>query len=358
MAEDGTFPPLDVPKPLADGVWMVDSGPQRVLGPLLPGPHDGAAAGRWRRCGCTRRRGTRRRWQAPWRRSARCGTWSRPTPRIGCTSRLAEGLPRRQALGGAGRRGPRARARTCICAPPAPWPMRRRPIGKARSSTPCSAAPALIEIAFHHHASRTLVLTDGIQAMRPAPAAGVAAVRARLRLGSRRMAQHRAHPAGARTVAERRTAWRRSGCSAAAGARDLRPWRVLRHRRSRAAASAHWSGSCRTELRWPCNDRRGILGRGGSVPNVAHHPPQPEEPDPPARAPRRQGIHLFDEAGRAVDRRLGRRRGGLPRPRAPAGRSPRSRRSSTGWPTRIPRSSPARARSGWPTCWSAMRRAG
>ena len=26
------YPPLDAPKPVADGVWIVDSGPQRVLG--------------------------------------------------------------------------------------------------------------------------------------------------------------------------------------------------------------------------------------------------------------------------------------------------------------------------------------
>jgi hypothetical protein len=29
---DVTYPPLDTPKPVADGVWIVDSGPQRVAG--------------------------------------------------------------------------------------------------------------------------------------------------------------------------------------------------------------------------------------------------------------------------------------------------------------------------------------
>ena len=31
---DITYPPLDVPKPVADGVWIVDSGPLRVFGLL------------------------------------------------------------------------------------------------------------------------------------------------------------------------------------------------------------------------------------------------------------------------------------------------------------------------------------
>lgn len=34
MSVDVTYPPLDVPKPVAEGVWIVDSGPQR-LGPLV-----------------------------------------------------------------------------------------------------------------------------------------------------------------------------------------------------------------------------------------------------------------------------------------------------------------------------------
>jgi len=34
--EDGTYPPLDVLKPVADGLWVVDSGPLRVFGLTLP----------------------------------------------------------------------------------------------------------------------------------------------------------------------------------------------------------------------------------------------------------------------------------------------------------------------------------
>src|SRR3954470_1958886 len=30
------YPPLDVPKPIADGVWVVDSGPMEVFGIPLP----------------------------------------------------------------------------------------------------------------------------------------------------------------------------------------------------------------------------------------------------------------------------------------------------------------------------------
>jgi hypothetical protein len=34
--KDGTYPPLDVLKPVADGVWIVDSGPLHVFGLTLP----------------------------------------------------------------------------------------------------------------------------------------------------------------------------------------------------------------------------------------------------------------------------------------------------------------------------------
>jgi hypothetical protein len=34
--DQATYPPLDVPKPVAEGVWIVDSGPHRVLGLPLP----------------------------------------------------------------------------------------------------------------------------------------------------------------------------------------------------------------------------------------------------------------------------------------------------------------------------------
>lgn len=36
MAHDGTYPPLDTPKQVAPDVWVVDSGPQRVLRLSLP----------------------------------------------------------------------------------------------------------------------------------------------------------------------------------------------------------------------------------------------------------------------------------------------------------------------------------
>lgn len=34
--DDPTYPPLDAPKPVAKGVWIVDSGPHRALGLSLP----------------------------------------------------------------------------------------------------------------------------------------------------------------------------------------------------------------------------------------------------------------------------------------------------------------------------------
>lgn len=36
MPHDVTYPPLDTPKPVVEGVWVVDSGPQRVLGLPVP----------------------------------------------------------------------------------------------------------------------------------------------------------------------------------------------------------------------------------------------------------------------------------------------------------------------------------
>ena len=34
--DPATYPPLDVPKPVAEGLWIVDSGPMRILGAPLP----------------------------------------------------------------------------------------------------------------------------------------------------------------------------------------------------------------------------------------------------------------------------------------------------------------------------------
>jgi hypothetical protein len=34
--DPATYPPLDTPKPVADGVWIVDSGPLRIMGMPLP----------------------------------------------------------------------------------------------------------------------------------------------------------------------------------------------------------------------------------------------------------------------------------------------------------------------------------
>lgn len=36
MRLDATYPPLDVPKPVAEGVWIVDSGPVNLLGVPIP----------------------------------------------------------------------------------------------------------------------------------------------------------------------------------------------------------------------------------------------------------------------------------------------------------------------------------
>ncbi len=34
--EDATYPPLDVAKPVAPGIWIVDSGPLSVMGIPVP----------------------------------------------------------------------------------------------------------------------------------------------------------------------------------------------------------------------------------------------------------------------------------------------------------------------------------
>jgi hypothetical protein len=54
--QDGTYPPLDVLKPVTEGVWIVDSGPLHVFGLTLPIrmtgvlPHRGMFLARGGRC--------------------------------------------------------------------------------------------------------------------------------------------------------------------------------------------------------------------------------------------------------------------------------------------------------------------
>lgn len=167
MARDGTYPPLDTPKPVAPEVWVVDSGPQRVLG--LPFPVRMTVL-----------------------RLADGGLWLHSPTRF--TPALAEALaalgPVRHLvapdtahwthLPGWQRAFPEARLWT---APGVAERARRqgtrlRPHDDLGETAPEDWAaemeqavftgPGFAEVGFHHRPSRTLVLTDIVQAMEPA----------------------------------------------------------------------------------------------------------------------------------------------------------------------------------------------
>jgi hypothetical protein len=165
MAENGTFPPLDVPKPLADGVWIVDSGPQRVLGLAFPirmtvlrladgglwlhspTKHTPALEAALAPLGPVRHlvAPNTAHWVhvSPWQKAfPDAKLWAAP----GVADR-ARGQDVHLRVHG-----------TLGDAAPPDW------AGQIEQAV--FSGPGLIEIAFHHRASRTLVLTDGIQAMR------------------------------------------------------------------------------------------------------------------------------------------------------------------------------------------------
>lgn len=167
MPTDVTYPPLDVPKPVADGVWVVDSGPQRVLG--LPVPlrmtvlrlGDG---GLWLHSPVHHTPALAAALEAlgPVRHLVSPGTahWMHLQPWQGAFPEAKLWAPhgvvdraRDQgvALRAAGVLGPE---------PPPDW------AGQIAQETLLGAG--FIEVAFFHRASRTLVLTDTVQAMEPA----------------------------------------------------------------------------------------------------------------------------------------------------------------------------------------------
>lgn len=168
MAQDGTYPPLDAPKPLAENVWVVDSGPQRVLrqpfpirmtvlrladgGLFLHSPtrHTPALAAALTALGPVRHLvapGTAH-WShvSPWRKAfPEALVWA--PPGVADRARAQDvdlGLTR--VLGGA-----------AVGAMAPDW--------DAEVAQTLFSAPGFVEIAFHHHASRSLILTDLIQAM-------------------------------------------------------------------------------------------------------------------------------------------------------------------------------------------------
>lgn len=166
MAEDGTYPPLDVPKPLADGAWVVDGGPQRVLGLAFPirmtvlrladgglwlhSPtrHTPALQEGLAPLGPVRHlvAPSTAHWMhvSPWQKAfPEAKVWAAP----GVADRARGQDVHLRAPGVLGD------------APPPDWD------GQIEHAV--FSGPGFIEIAFHHRASRTLVLTDTVQAMRP-----------------------------------------------------------------------------------------------------------------------------------------------------------------------------------------------
>ena len=165
MAEDGTYPPLDVPKPLADGVWVVDGAPQRVLGLSLPTRMTVlrlADGGLWLHSptrhtpalqGALEGLGPVRHLVAPntahW---AHASPWHKAVPDAKLWA--APGVADRARGQGVHLR---VTGGTLGDAAPPDW--------EGQIEHAVFSAPGLVEVAFHHRASRTLVLTDGVQAM-------------------------------------------------------------------------------------------------------------------------------------------------------------------------------------------------
>jgi hypothetical protein len=167
MAEDGTYPPLDVPKPLADGAWVVDGAPQRVLGLALPtrmtvlrladgglllhSPtrHTPALEAALAPLGPVRHLAAPNtaHWMhvSPWHKAVPdAKLWTAP----GVADR-ARGQDVHLRVSG-----------TLGEAAPPDW------AGEIEQAV--FSGPGFVEVAFHHRASATLVLTDTVQAMRAA----------------------------------------------------------------------------------------------------------------------------------------------------------------------------------------------
>ena len=195
MAEDCTFPPLDVPKPLTDGVWVVDSArsapraqlPIRMTVLRLADGGRGCIADA-AHAGVAGRLGAARLGAALDRAQHRA---------LGARSPWQKAFPRCRALGGAGCRGPRAWRRTCICAPPAPGRCAATRLARAdrarRVQRPRSRRGRASIITRAAPGADRRDTGDAIRR----PAAGVAAVRPRHRLGRGGWRNTGAHPAGA-----------------------------------------------------------------------------------------------------------------------------------------------------------------
>ncbi len=210
MTADPTYPPLNVPKPVCGGVWIVDSGPQHLLGLTFPVRmtvvrlQDG---GLWLHSptkhtpqlqAALEALGPVRHLVAPdtahW---VHVSPWRKAVP--GAQVWTAPGVVERANGQGVDLNG----ARTLSETPPEPW--------AGEMDQALFTAPGFVEVAFHHRPSRTLLLTDTVQALEKpklplgsrvfasivgsATAEGTTPVHLRLLLGRRREAN--------RAIAER-----------------------------------------------------------------------------------------------------------------------------------------------------------
>jgi Domain of unknown function (DUF4336) len=168
MPRDGTYPPLDTPKSVAAEAWVVDSGPQRVLG--LPFPvrmtvlRLGGDGGLWLHsptrfspalAGALAALGPVRHLVAPdtahW---THLPPWQEAFPEARLWT--APGV-----TGRARKQGATLRTHAELGeAPPPEW--------SGEMEHALFTGPGFVEVAFHHHPSRSLILTDIVQAMEPA----------------------------------------------------------------------------------------------------------------------------------------------------------------------------------------------
>ena len=163
-SHDGTYPPLNVPKPVAEGLWVVDSGPQTVLGLAVPvrmtvlrladgglflhSPtrHTPALQAALEAFGPIRHlvAPDTAHWMhvSPWRKAVPgAALWAAP----GVMERAhGQGV----SLG---------RAATLSATPPPDW--------AGEMAQALFSGPGFAEVAFHHRPSRTLILTDTVQAL-------------------------------------------------------------------------------------------------------------------------------------------------------------------------------------------------
>jgi hypothetical protein len=161
---DGTYPPLNVPKPVCEGIWIVDSGPQAVLGLSVPVRMtvvrlmDG---GLWLHSptkhtpqlqAALEAIGPVRHLVAPdtahW---AHVSPWRKAVP--GAAVWAAPGVVERAQGQGVDLHG----AQELSATPPGPW--------EGEMDQALFTAPGFVEVAFHHRPSRTLLLTDVVQAL-------------------------------------------------------------------------------------------------------------------------------------------------------------------------------------------------